>query len=114
MLRPAITAYTVLFGLACCVSADELAYQKPPKLIAHAISAAPPPAISVSPTNDYAVLLSAVAHPSIAELAEPMERLAGLRIDVHTNGPHLLPHNISYKLINLSDGSEMPVSLPSG
>ena len=114
MLRPALIASAMLFSLVCCLSADELAYQKPPKLISQAINAAPPPAISVSPTRDHAVLLSAVAHPSIAELAEPMERLAGLRIDVHTNGPHLLPHNISYKLINLADGSEVPVTLPSG
>src|SRR5439155_26493027 len=43
-----------------------------------------------------------------------MERLAGLRIDVHTNGPHLLPHNINFKLVRLTDATEVPVSLPSG
>jgi dipeptidyl aminopeptidase/acylaminoacyl peptidase len=114
MLRPVLFASIMLFSLFSCASAEELAYQKPPKVIAEAINAPPPPTISVSPTHDYAVLLSAVAHPSIAELAEPWERLAGLRIDIHTNGPHLLPHNISYKLIKLSNGSELPVSLPPG
>jgi len=113
MLRPALTVSAMLFALVCRSSADELAYQKPPKLISQAINAAPPPAISVNPTHDYAVLLSAVAHPSIVELAEPMERLAGLRIDVHTNGPHLLPHNVGFKLIRLSDGTEVPVTIPT-
>lgn len=114
MLRSVFAVIVTFLAVLRSASAEELAYQKPPRLIAQAINAAPPPAISVSPTHDYAVLLSAIAHPSIAELAEPMERLAGLRIDVHTNGPHLLPHNTEFKLIKLSDGSETAVTLPGG
>src|SRR3569833_2976067 len=103
----------------CCVltaslAADDLKYQTPSPLIEKALDALPPPQISVSPTRESAVLLEAVAHPSIAELAEPMERLAGLRIDVHTNGPHLLPHNTGFELVRLPSGTAVPMKLPEG
>jgi dipeptidyl aminopeptidase/acylaminoacyl peptidase len=103
-----------LLVLAVCVGAEELKYQTPSLVIEKAIDAPPPPQISVSPTRDSAVLLEAVAHPSIAELAEPMERLAGLRIDIHTNGPHLLPHNTGFELVRLPSGTRVPLRLPQG
>ena len=47
------------------------------------------PTISVSPHRDYAILMQPVRYPSIAEVAQPMLRLAGIRIDSNTNGMHL-------------------------
>ncbi len=114
MTRTAFALLGLLSTGAFSTQADELRYQQPPKGILDAIDAAPPPAISVSPTKNYAVLMESVAHPAIAELAEPMARLAGIRIDVRTNGPHLMPHNIAFKLVRLSDGVEHPVEVPSG
>ena len=73
---PAVLLLTTFLSKAA--AADIATYQKPPQEIADAIQQALPPVISISPTKDYAVLMEAPAHPSIAELAEPMARLAGL------------------------------------
>ncbi len=89
-------------------------YQKPPKEIAEAINQALPPVISVSPAKDYAVLMEGPAHPSIAELAEPMARLAGLRIDTRTNGRHLERHFSHFSLVKLPEGKALKVMLPPG
>lgn len=114
MVRALLLVSCLLSAATFPLNADELKYQQPPKDILAAINAPPPPLISVSPTNDYAVLMESIAHPSIAELAEPMARLAGTRIDVRTNGPHLMPHNTAFQLVRLSDGVATPVALPPG
>ena len=87
-------------------------YQKPTKEIAEAINQPLPPVISVSPTKDNALLMEAPAHPSIAELSEPMARLAGIRIDTRTNGRHLERHFSHFELVRLPDGKKVELTLP--
>jgi dipeptidyl aminopeptidase/acylaminoacyl peptidase len=84
-----------LLGIAVAIPA-ELNYQKPAQEILDVLSAPPPPLISVSPSRDYAILMQPLRYPPIAEVARPMLRLAGLRIDIQTNGPHLPPYSTSY------------------
>lgn len=114
MARIFFAVSCLFLAVAFSTPADELKYRQPPKQILEAINAPPPPVISVNPSNDYGVLMESLAHPSIAELAEPMARLAGIRIDIRSNGPHLMPHNIAFKLVKLSDGTEIPITLPAG
>jgi len=92
----------------------ELTYQKPPQEILDVLNAAPPPLISVSPSRDYAILMQPLRYPPIAEVAQPMLRLAGLRIDTQTNGPHLAPYGTSYAIKRLADASDVRLSTPSG
>src|SRR5205823_1219071 len=73
-------------------------YQKPPKAIADVLDAAPFPQASVSPARDRLLLAEGVRYPSIAELAEPMLRLAGLRINPRTHGPARPPHFVALTL----------------
>jgi dipeptidyl aminopeptidase/acylaminoacyl peptidase len=63
-------------------------YQKPPKAISDILDAPTPPSASVSPTQDYLLLVHPEHYPPIADLAQPMLRLAGLRINPANNGPH--------------------------
>jgi len=101
--------------LASSVTAEEIGtYQKPPREMADAINQPLPPAISVSPTKDYAILMEGPPHPSIAELAEPMARLAGLRIDIRTNGRHLERHYAHFELMQLPSGKAVKLTLPPG
>ncbi|HEY0711116.1 MAG TPA: prolyl oligopeptidase family serine peptidase, partial [Polyangia bacterium] len=51
------------------------------------IDAAPTPHASVSPDRRFLLMLALPSFPSIAEVAAPERRLAGLRIDPRTNGP---------------------------
>ena len=53
------------------------------------------PASSVSPTRDRIAILSPLRYPPISELAQPMLRLAGLRINPNTNGQHRQPYFVS-------------------
>src|SRR5580698_10506120 len=92
----------------------ELTYQKPPREILDVLNAPRPPLISVSPSHDYAILMQPLRYPPIAEVAQPMLRLAGLRIDIHSNGPHLAPYSTSYSIKRFSDASDIPVSTPAG
>ena len=55
-----------------------------------------------------------VRYPPIAEVAQPMLRLAGLRIDIRTNGPHLPFYNTAYTIKRLSDASDIPVAASPG
>src|SRR6201984_2159616 len=74
-----------------CVVVGETNYQKPPKEVLDVLNAPLTPTISVSPHRDYAILMQPVRYPPIAEVAQPMLRLAGIRIDSNTNGMHLAP-----------------------
>lgn len=87
---PAKLAALVLAGCSLMlVTADgQIAYQKPPREILDVLNASLPPMISVSPQKDRLLLMDRVSYPSIAELARPMKRLAGLRIDPANNGRH--------------------------
>jgi dipeptidyl aminopeptidase/acylaminoacyl peptidase len=90
----------------------ETGYQKPPKAVTDILDALPPPVVSVSPTHQYLELLQPVSHPSIAELAEPMLRLAGHRINPRTNGPLRAPFT-GIRLVTIADGQSRAISLPA-
>jgi len=70
--------------------------------------------VSVSPVRDRIALLEPQRYPPMWGLAQPMLRLAGLRINPNTNGQHRQPYFVSMKLKNIADGIELPVALPAG
>ena len=61
-------------------------YQLPPKAIVDILDAAPTPTVIVSPNRQTVALLERKSMPGIADLAEPIHRLAGARINPVTNG----------------------------
>jgi dipeptidyl aminopeptidase/acylaminoacyl peptidase len=89
-------------------------YQRPPRAVLEILDAPPPPAVAVSPTREHLLLIQGVRYPSIAEVAAPMLRLAGLRINPLTNGPHLTPRVVGLTVQTIADGSQKPVALPAG
>ena len=56
-------------------------YKLPPKDVVAILDASLPPLPIVSPTRDSLLLVDVRYYPSIAELAEPVLRLAGVRIN---------------------------------
>jgi len=89
-------------------------YNRPPKEIMDVLSSPAIPTTSLSPARDRIAILDSVRYPPIAELAQPMLRLAGLRINPNTNGRHRQPYFVSIVLKNVADGSETRVNLPQG
>jgi dipeptidyl aminopeptidase/acylaminoacyl peptidase len=107
-----ILSITILF--LPVLSLSQGSYKQPPKDIMDVLNAPAIPSVSVSPVRDRMALLEPLRYPPIAELAQPMLRLAGVRINPNTNGQHRQPYFVSLKLKNISDGKESAVALPAG
>jgi len=88
------------------------AYKQPPKNVLDVLNAPATPATSVSPAKDKIALLEPLRYPPIAELSQPMLRLAGLRINPNTNGAHRQSYFVKLTLKNIADGKETPVNFP--
>jgi dipeptidyl aminopeptidase/acylaminoacyl peptidase len=99
-----------LLAAAGSAPAQDIVYKQPPKPVLEALKALPTPEISVSPQRDYAIITQSVRYPSINEVAQPMLRLAGIRIDTNTNGLHQAANFISFSIRRLSDGAEIRMS----
>ena len=89
-------------------------YKQPPKEIADILNAPVTPITLISPAKDKILLAEPLRYPPISELAQPMLRLAGLRINPNTNGQHRQPYYVKFALKNIADGKEMPIDLPNG
>src|SRR5271157_2562746 len=79
-------------------------YRKPPQPILDVLNAPATPTLSLSPARTSAMQAQPVRYPPIAELAEPMLRLAGIRINPKTNGLHNAFFNSSLLLRKLPEG----------
>ena len=44
--------------------------------------------VELGPSRDVVALLDRASMPTIAQLSQPMHRIAGIRINPRTNGPH--------------------------
>ena len=81
---PAFVLLAVLAGPA--LAQDGRTYQQPPAPIADILDTRPTPTPSLSPDRSTLALFDRASLPPIAELAEPMLRLAGYRINPRNNG----------------------------
>ena len=88
-------------------------YILPPKEIVAILDAPPPPTVEVSPSRDVIVLLERASMPTIAELSQPMHRIAGVRINPRTNGPHRAQLARAITVKSIADGTEKKVTLPA-
>src|ERR1022692_1313499 len=99
----------------CAVEAQtSLKYHEPPQAIIDLVDARLTPKVEVSPGNGPAmrwVLIEPIsALPSIADLAQPELRLAGLRFNPKTNGPSRGRYITALSLQALPNGVEKPVT----
>jgi len=87
LLGRAMPAFVLLAVLAGPALAQEgRTYQQPPAPIADILDTKPTPTPSLSPDRTTLALFDRANLPPIAELAEPMLRLAGYRINPRNNG----------------------------
>ncbi|HXW57274.1 MAG TPA: prolyl oligopeptidase family serine peptidase [Candidatus Cybelea sp.] len=84
-----------------------LKYQQPPKAIVQLVDTRPTPEVEVSPTavagKRWMLIEFLSGMPTIADLAQPELRLAGLRFNPKTNGPSRGRYATSLKLKPLED-----------
>lgn len=102
-----------VFALTVSIDAfGQEGYQKPPQAVVDILDAPAPPALSVSPTGDNVLLIQTARYPSIEEVAAPMLRLAGVRLNPKTNGPHRPPRVTGLSLLPVTGGEPKPLALP--
>ncbi|HMA22773.1 MAG TPA: hypothetical protein VKP00_02235, partial [Gemmatimonadaceae bacterium] len=95
-------------------------YDKPPQHVLDVLHAPSPPQPYVSPTRDRILLVSWVDYPSIAQVAEPFLRLAGVRVEPRTRRKHDTPGGYgvapcarSFALVEIATSKETAVTLPA-
>jgi dipeptidyl aminopeptidase/acylaminoacyl peptidase len=78
-----------LLALPCLPLAAQngLTYQKPPAPIEALLDAPPTPVVRVSPDHTTMLIEQPATFPTIADVAQPRYRLAGMRFNPATNGP---------------------------
>jgi dipeptidyl aminopeptidase/acylaminoacyl peptidase len=83
--------------LACLLlpgaAQSDSTYLLPPPEVVEILDAAPAPQVNYSPDRQWMLLVERPAMPSIAEVARPMERLAGMRIDPVARAPYATGYN---------------------
>ena len=116
-VKPMLVPWAIaLTGVMTSVSAgraqEATGYLTPPQAIVDILDAALSPQVVVSPTGDTIALLSRPSMPSIAEVAQPMLRLAGFRVNPRTNGPHTVAGVTRITLKRVDDGTEQVFDAP--
>jgi len=108
---------TLLIVMAMAVASGQSAnaprYQLPPKEIVDAFDVQPLPTAILSPSKQVLALSYRRAYPTIAELSQPILRLAGARINPNTNGPQRTANIYGITLKKISDGTETKVIVPA-
>jgi len=89
-------------------------YKLPPKEIVDIVTAPPTPRTSISPMGELMVLVEYKAMPSIAYMAQPLLRIAGIRITPRNNSRQQTTFYTSLTIKNLKDGSTIRTALPEG
>lgn len=108
MLRP-------LAPLLCmALAAQPTPYQKAPKAIQAVLDAPGTPLLIASPAGDRFLLAEMARNPTLADLARPMARLAGLRFNPRTRGAHGAPRLKHLALQLVAGGPAAPIALPPG
>ena len=94
-------------------------YNRPPQNILDIMRAPSPPVPYVSPASDRILLVCWEDYPSIARVATPFLRLAGVRIEPKNHSKHdtpggygITPCASSFDLVKVSDGTVTHVNLP--
>ncbi len=90
-----------------------LKYQQPPKAIVDLVDARPTPTVRLSPAKAqmrWMLIEQLSGLPSIADLAQPELRLAGLRFNPRTNGPSRGRYFTSLRIQALPKGKEIAIS----
>ncbi|TVQ33706.1 MAG: S9 family peptidase [Phycisphaeraceae bacterium] len=88
-------------------------YRTPPEEIVRMLDAPPAPFVSVDPSRRVMALMERESLPPISDLARPMLRLAGSRINPETNGPFRTRSIVGISLMRIEDGRTIEVELPA-
>jgi dipeptidyl aminopeptidase/acylaminoacyl peptidase len=108
----------VLLALSPASLLAQAPYKLPPKEIVDILDAPPLPTAKVSPDRQALLLVEEPSMPPVAEVGQPMLRLAGYRINPNTNGSARTNGDVSGLLIKrLTEGAgakDQRIQVPEG
>ncbi len=118
MRKEALTSLLIML-LVAVLSADfkimaSEGYRLPEKRIVDIVDTPNPPQISVNPAGKTALLVEYTSQLSLADLAEPMAKLAGVRILTRFNIPHRSYYVVKIRLLDLETREIKDFELPEG
>ena len=116
MLRfPLLTAFATLMSCMATPTLAQDTYQRPPESLARLVDAPPSPAVRLSPDRRRMLVMHPPSLASIAELAAPELRLAGMRINPQNNGPSRSRAYLRLGIKSMDRNPEHPITgLPEG
>jgi dipeptidyl aminopeptidase/acylaminoacyl peptidase len=111
MFKTFVIIFT-FFALALQIQAQST-YKLPPKEVVDLVNAPSTPLVTLSPTKDVIVLTELEPNPTMALLAQPYYRIAGLRINPTLNAIQRLREYKSLTIQFLKDNRKVPVLQPA-
>ena len=116
MLRIVTSVVSVLFLMVPAAGAAETGtgWQTPPEEVMEVLHAPQLPWVWTAPTGEHLLLADPVSYPPLAELAAPMHKLAGIRVDPVVGNIHGRHGATSPRLVKVEGGAETPLPLPEG
>jgi dipeptidyl aminopeptidase/acylaminoacyl peptidase len=88
-------------------------WQTPPADWLEVLYAPQLPQVWTAPTGEHMLLADPVLYPPLAELAGPMHKLAGIRVNPATNGYHGQHGGTAPRLVRVEGGATTPLDLPT-
>ena len=117
--RPATIALrvlicTIIMGTAALTPGlrGQATYLKPPAEIVKILEAPRLPSVNIDPTHQNMLLIERASMPPISDMAQPMWRIAGYRLNPRTSGPRRMRRFTGLRLQRLADGKSIPIVLP--
>jgi dipeptidyl aminopeptidase/acylaminoacyl peptidase len=91
----------------------ENGWQSPPDDIMEVLHAPRLPWVWTAPTGEYLFLAEPYTYPTLAEMAAPMHKLAGIRVNPENNSYHVDHGGLSPYLVRIADGENIQLNLPA-
>lgn len=92
---------------------EDNTWKKPPQEVLEVLNAPKAPWVWTSPTGNHLLLMDPRSNPPLKELAAPMHKLAGIRVNPKTNAAHTRYTAKNARLVNIKNGETTPIKLPS-
>ncbi len=93
---------------------SQAVWQSPAEDLLQVLHAPRLPRVWTAPGGDYLLLADPVVYPHLTELAAPVHKLAGIRVDPRTNGHHGRRGYTSPRLVEVAGGGVTELGLPDG
>ncbi len=96
------------------ITAQENTWKSPDEDILKILHAPQLPRTSISPTKTHMLLSDPIIYPTLSELAGPMLKLAGIRVNPKNNYYHGRHGGTSPRILTIKDGKTVNLKIPDG